>query len=137
LSNDFEDLERLEPITDSSLGDAECGSSINPGIGLLNCSASKIGCTEWPGPRYDKGRGEGYERSYGRVWWLGKDRLVHRVVWEILHGAIPSGMMVCHKCDNPPCFRGDHLFLGTSTDNQRDSSGKGRTNNQWHWRVRQ
>jgi hypothetical protein len=69
-------------------------------------------CLVWPGSQYN-GR-------YGRVWFRGKDSLAHRVVWEILHGQIPDGLCVCHICDNPPCILGDHLFLGTQTDNLHD-----------------
>jgi len=52
----------------------------------------------------------------------------HRASWEIANGrAIPSGMIICHTCDNPPCVNPDHLFLGTHADNIRDKTAKGRT----------
>ena len=35
-------------------------------------------------------------------------------------------MDILHQCDNPPCVRPDHLFLGTQLDNTRDCENKGR-----------
>jgi hypothetical protein len=56
----------------------------------------------------------------------GRDEYVARVIWAKEHGDIPKFMMVCHKCDNPACINPDHLFLGSSTDNVRDSIDKHR-----------
>lgn len=54
-----------------------------------------------------------------------------RVAWEITVGLILGGLWVLHHCDNPPCCNPTHLFLGTNSDNQRDSVAKGR-----HWATR-
>ena len=50
----------------------------------------------------------------------------HRFSWFLIHGEIPKGMLICHHCDNRPCVRPDHLFLGTAKDNAMDAIKKGR-----------
>lgn len=77
-------------------------------------------CWEWQGRRFPTGYGGFY--AGGRVNWY-----AHRFVWTLVNGAIPQGMHVCHHCDNPPCVRPDHLFLGTPKDNMRDRDRKGRS----------
>jgi hypothetical protein len=55
--------------------------------------------------------------------------MAHRIAWSRVFGPIPDGLVVCHRCDNPPCVRPDHLFLGTHQDNDADRDAKGRTAN--------
>lgn len=59
-----------------------------------------------------------------------RQRIAHRVSYEIFHGPIPAGMFVCHKCDTPLCVNPDHLFLGTPKDNVDDMLRKGRAAHQ-------
>lgn len=80
-------------------------------------------CKEWNG--YKK---EGYGKICITRNGKEKSEFVHRVAWEIYKGKIPNGMNVCHTCDNPSCFRVDHLFLGTQKDNMQDKKNKKRQN---------
>ncbi len=61
---------------------------------------------------------------------VGGDRrqiMASRAAWEIMRGPIPSGMCVCHHCDNPNCCNAEqHMFLGTRADNVHDMDNKGR-----------
>jgi hypothetical protein len=56
-----------------------------------------------------------------------KKYYVHRLAAHLWLGLdLDSRVCVLHRCDNPPCFNPDHLFLGTQSDNLRDSISKGR-----------
>jgi hypothetical protein len=68
--------------------------------------------------------------GYGRVHMHLDDKTrrqltASRWVWLMANGPIPDGMVVRHKCDNPPCFRLSHLELGTVADNNRDAQARG------------
>jgi hypothetical protein len=70
----------------------------------------------------------GKSNKYGDYYFNGKHFRVHRLVWESIHGPIPEKMVICHKCDNPPCCNPDHLFMGTQKDNVQDALKKGKYN---------
>lgn len=71
--------------------------------------------------------------GYGVIREPGKDgklKLAHRLAYEHFVGPIPPGLLVLHHCDNPPCCRPDHLFVGDKRANALDALAKGRLRNQ-------
>ena len=66
------------------------------------------------------------QAGYGHICHNGDQLRASRFIWEYNNGKIPNGLLVCHKCDNPPCINIDHLFLGTYKDNNNDMINKNR-----------
>lgn len=65
--------------------------------------------------------------GYGQFKINNKTWRAHRLAYLISKGDIPSGLYVCHSCDNPMCCNPSHLWLGTHADNCADRNNKGRT----------
>lgn len=70
---------------------------------------------------------QGHTERYGHISYQGKKWGAHRLSWTLSNSKdIPNDMYVCHHCDNPRCVNPNHLFLGTTQDNTRDKTIKGR-----------
>jgi hypothetical protein len=77
-------------------------------------------CWRWTG-RIGRGFGYGYLH-------VGRRMLrAHRVSWELAHGPIADGLVVCHHCDTPACVRPAHLFVATPAANMADMVRKKRS----------
>jgi hypothetical protein len=81
------------------------------------------GCWTWAASKRHKGYG-------AFVWADGSGAVIqgraHRFSWELHNGPVPAGKCVLHRCDNPPCVRPDHLFIGSKAENNSDMRRKGR-----------
>lgn len=68
-------------------------------------------CWPWRGAIQSKG--------YGMV----GHRLVHRVVYELVHGPIPAGLTIDHLCRNRACANPSHLEAVTMKVNYDRGEG--------------
>lgn len=96
--------------------------TLNQTLDAIGWDVTEHGCWEWRG---SLNRAGGYGiltltrqgiRSAG----------VHRLMYERYVAPIPEGLLVRHKCDNPPCCNPDHLETGTHQDNMDDMARRGR-----------
>jgi hypothetical protein len=79
---------------------------------------SLSGCHLWQG---SCNRG-----GYPTISLQGTNHLAHRLAWTLRYGAIPPGLELCHRCDEPRCVNPDHHFVGTHQDNMADRRTKRR-----------
>lgn len=68
------------------------------------------------------------QKNYGHIWSseLKRHQRAHRMVYQILVGAIPAGKQLLHSCDNPYCVNPDHMFVGSNAENMADRNAKSR-----------
>lgn len=79
-------------------------------------------CWEFQGAQSPKG--------YGRISRGGKGNGMlnaHVAAYLVWHDMVevPPGRQINHRCDNPPCCRPDHLYLGTKSENALDAIDRG------------
>jgi hypothetical protein len=93
-------------------------------MALTNRFESKIeripegGCWVWMASLDSKG--------YGQINLRGKIVRAHRHIFGLFGNSVPTGMDLCHRCDNRSCVNPAHLFVGSRQDNMDDAKSKGR-----------
>ena len=107
----------LEPVIEIA---GECFSLRDVGARFWSKVKKTEGCWLWLGGKSSDG--------YGKFNIGNHDTNAHRVAYTLKVGNVPPGVSVLHSCDNPPCVRPEHLFLGTQLDNVTDMHKKGRGN---------
>jgi hypothetical protein len=80
------------------------------------------GCSIWLGAQTNGGYGRSAVANR-----IHNTTIVHKAVFQEIHGQVPSGMYVCHHCDTPSCVNVDHLFIGTPKANAQDRKQKNRS----------
>ncbi len=78
-------------------------------------------CWLWKGVQTHNGYGHFDARLRGQRYYR-----AHRYSYALHNGDIPARMLVCHTCDNRFCVNPEHLYLGTSDDNNQEMMAKRR-----------
>lgn len=75
----------------------------------------------WPWIRHKSAKGYG-QFAFKDLTWQANRIALH------FDGRTPGEReYACHRCDNPECVNPAHLFVGSPSDNTRDSFAKGRS----------
>lgn len=64
--------------------------------------------------------------GYGQLSIAKRTVLAHVKAYTDAHGPVPTGMQVCHTCDERLCCNPAHLWAGSPAQNQYDKGAKGR-----------
>lgn len=105
---------RLLAVTEVKAGD----------LARFNLNVDRSGgpdaCWPWTGYRHPR-------TKYGRFFFNGHRHAAHRFACSVGHEiSLREGMLVLHRCDNPPCCNPKHLWTGTYQDNSDDMIAKNR-----------
>lgn len=80
---------------------------------LANSYIDEKGCRLWTSFLYPSGYGKGKLN--------GETYVAHRASYKVFKGEIPEGLLVLHTCGVRNCINPEHLYAGTSKDNNNDT----------------
>lgn len=86
---------------------------------------SKTGTGEWECWVWTAGKNH---KGYGMIWVGESWARACRVGYMLIHGAIPSGMQIDHRCGNRVCVRASHLRVVTPQQNMQHRTVMQRNN---------
>lgn len=78
---------------------------------LLERATPAGDCLIWQGAKRSNG--------YGVTVYIGTQTTTHRVIYTLIHGALPKGVEVDHKCNRRDCINPEHLQAVTHKTNMR------------------
>jgi len=85
---------------------------------FIRRSSDPTACTRWSGALSHNG--------YPLILIDGITRRANRVLYEQLHGLIPLGKLILHRCDMRSCLLDAHLYAGSAQNNVDDMVERGR-----------
>ena len=83
----------------------------NPKLGAMCATrirASETGCLEWTGT---------VANGYGTIKHGGRNHRAHRLIYSLVVGPIPEGLVIDHLCRNKRCVNPAHLEAVTVREN--------------------
>ncbi len=89
---------------------------------FVDRSGGEAACWWWRGAPRSARNGH----RYGRYTTRGKVYRAHVYAFTVMNGPVPTGLFVCHTCDQPRCVNPAHLRAETPSWNTRDAIAKGR-----------
>jgi hypothetical protein len=95
---------------------------------LIRNSQSEGDCRRWVGAH----------SALGYAIHGGRDRLVHRLVWEHAYGPIPEGAVIAHSCHHRDCVAASHLYVTDPRERAAETTAAGRMHpgeNHWNHKL--